>query len=107
MFGLGFGEILLLMALGLIVLGPKQMPQVARVIGRTLAELKKALSDVTSAVTIDLKEDEKKTGTAKAPAAAKSDAPPSGAPKKEYVPHKPFVFKDETAPQSDKKKEDT
>ena len=50
MFGLGFGEILLLMAIGLIVLGPKQMPQVARVIGRTLAELKKALSDVTPAV---------------------------------------------------------
>ena len=81
MFGLGFGEILLLMAIGLIVLGPKQMPQVARVIGRTLAELKKALSDVTSAVAVDFKDEDKKDEKAKAD--------------KDYVPHKPFVLKEE------------
>ena len=67
MFGLGFGEILLLAAIGLIVLGPKQMPQVARVIGRTLAELKKALHDITSQVSVDLKDEEVKKKTPKNP----------------------------------------
>jgi sec-independent protein translocase protein TatB len=59
MFGLSFGHIAVLAAIGLIVLGPEQMPQLARVLGRTLAELKKAMHDVTMGLTDDIKETEK------------------------------------------------
>jgi sec-independent protein translocase protein TatB len=66
MFGLGFGEILVLAAIGLIVLGPKQMPQVARVLGKTIGELRKAMREVTSTFTAEIVEDEKpKTPVAK------------------------------------------
>ncbi len=36
--------------IGLIVLGPKQLPEVARSIGRILNELKRASSDLTSVI---------------------------------------------------------
>ncbi len=37
--------------IGLIVLGPKQLPEVARTIGRLLNELKRASGDLTSVIT--------------------------------------------------------
>lgn len=39
-------EILLVLALALIVIGPKKLPDLARVIGRGLAEFRKATDDV-------------------------------------------------------------
>jgi TatA/E family protein of Tat protein translocase len=48
MFGLEFSHILVLAAIALIVLGPKEMPKLAKIIGRTVGELKKAMRDVTS-----------------------------------------------------------
>ncbi|MBX3033614.1 MAG: twin-arginine translocase TatA/TatE family subunit [Bdellovibrionaceae bacterium] len=47
MFGLSIGEIIFLGALGLIVIGPKQLPEVARTIGRFLNELKRATDGLT------------------------------------------------------------
>jgi sec-independent protein translocase protein TatB len=58
LFGLSFTEILLLAAIGLIVLGPQQMQQVARVLGKTIGELKKAMNEVKTSVQIDLQEEE-------------------------------------------------
>ena len=42
MFGLGFSEILFLAVLALIVIGPKQLPEVARTLGRFLNDLKRS-----------------------------------------------------------------
>jgi sec-independent protein translocase protein TatB len=47
MFNLGFAEILVLSVIALLVIGPKQLPEVARTIGRLMAELKRATGDVT------------------------------------------------------------
>jgi len=58
MFGLEFSHILVLAAIALIVLGPKQMPQLARILGKTIGELRKAMREVSSQISIDL-EDEK------------------------------------------------
>ena len=41
MFGLGMSEIIVLAVLGLIVIGPKELPELARTIGRFLNELKR------------------------------------------------------------------
>ncbi|PIT99242.1 MAG: hypothetical protein COT74_09540 [Bdellovibrionales bacterium CG10_big_fil_rev_8_21_14_0_10_45_34] len=48
MFNLGFGELIIIAVLGLLLLGPKQLPELARVIGRFINELKRASEDVTS-----------------------------------------------------------
>lgn len=45
MFDIGFGEMLLLAAIALIALGPKQLPEVARTIGRFLNLVKRATED--------------------------------------------------------------
>jgi Tat protein translocase TatB subunit len=49
MFNMGFTEILLLSAIALLVIGPKQLPQMARTVGRMLNEFKRATGDITSA----------------------------------------------------------
>ena len=46
MFGLGFGEVLLILALGLIFIGPKKLPELARGLGRGLREFQRAKDEV-------------------------------------------------------------
>lgn len=46
MFGIGTGEILLLLVIALIVLGPDRMPKLARDLGRALAEFRKTSDEL-------------------------------------------------------------
>jgi Tat protein translocase TatB subunit len=46
MFGIGFPELLLILALALIVLGPKRLPDLARALGRGLSEFKRATEEL-------------------------------------------------------------
>lgn len=46
MFGIGFPELLLIMAIALIVLGPKRLPDLARALGRGLSEFKRATDEM-------------------------------------------------------------
>lgn len=46
MFGIGMPEMLLLLAVALIVVGPKKLPDLAKSIGRSLGEFKKATRDI-------------------------------------------------------------
>ena len=57
MFNLGFSELLLLGAIALIFIGPKQLPELARTLGRVLNELKRASSDFQQSFTAPMKED--------------------------------------------------
>ncbi|RYZ90213.1 MAG: preprotein translocase [Proteobacteria bacterium] len=47
MLGLSLPEILFLAVLALVVIGPKQLPEVARTVGRFLNELRRASSSLT------------------------------------------------------------
>ena len=46
MFGIGTGELLLLLLIALIVLGPERMPKLARDLGRALAEFRKTSDEL-------------------------------------------------------------
>ncbi len=48
MFGMGFQELLLILFIALIVVGPGKLPELARALGRGLAEFRKATSDLKS-----------------------------------------------------------
>lgn len=64
MFNIGFSEMLVIAGLALILIGPKQLPEVARNIGRLLNELKRSANSFTdeikAQVDYDLEEQLKK-----------------------------------------------
>jgi TatA/E family protein of Tat protein translocase len=53
MFGIGMPELLLILAIALIVIGPKKLPDLAKSLGRTLREFKKATNEFKDTIQID------------------------------------------------------
>ena len=53
MFGIGTWELLLILVLALIIVGPAKMPEMARTIGKSLAKLKRAADDVKREIDFD------------------------------------------------------
>ena len=67
MFGLGIGEFVLVLVVALIVLGPKQLPKVARQLGRATREFKRAareFQNTLSEVDLDKEVEEYKSRVA-------------------------------------------
>lgn len=50
MFGIGFPELLLILAIALVILGPEKLPQIARAIGRGLGEIRRATEEVRAEI---------------------------------------------------------
>ena len=53
MFGFSFTEILLILAVALVVLGPEKIPDVARMLGKAIREVRKASNMMRDALMID------------------------------------------------------
>jgi TatA/E family protein of Tat protein translocase len=50
MFGLSFWEIALILGVALVVLGPSQLPQLARTFGKSLREFRKATDEFRNTI---------------------------------------------------------
>ncbi|RMF94084.1 MAG: twin-arginine translocase subunit TatB [Candidatus Schekmanbacteria bacterium] len=55
--GIGFSEILVILVIALIVIGPKRLPEVAKTLGKGLAEFKRAMEDIKNTVDEEIKEE--------------------------------------------------
>jgi TatA/E family protein of Tat protein translocase len=53
MFGIGMPEMLLILAIALIVIGPKKLPDLAKSIGRAMGEFKKATNEIKESMEVD------------------------------------------------------
>ncbi len=53
-FGIGGGEVILVLVVALIIWGPKRLPEIARTLGKTMNMLKKSTYDLTSQITREL-----------------------------------------------------
>lgn len=58
MFGIGFPELLLVMALALVVIGPKRLPDIARALGRGFSEFKRATDELKTTFQDEIRTDE-------------------------------------------------
>ena len=69
MFGIGTSEILIILLLALLVLGPKEIPRIARTLGRGLREIERAKDELKESIEFEADE----SGEKDSKAAARSD----------------------------------
>jgi Tat protein translocase TatB subunit len=74
MFGIGFPELVVILLLALIVLGPKRLPALARSLGRGFAALKQAADEAQGQLREELQVEE---GGAERPPVSPAEPPPS------------------------------
>ena len=60
MFGIGTGEILVILVVALLVLGPKEIPKVARTIGKTMKDINRFKNDLRHSVDTEFDQFEEK-----------------------------------------------
>lgn len=60
MFGLGFGEIVIIAILALLLLGPDRLPDAAKTLGKGLRDLRKATEDLKDQVEREIYTDDSK-----------------------------------------------
>jgi TatA/E family protein of Tat protein translocase len=73
MFGLGMGELIVILAIALIFLGPKRLPDVATSLGKAIRSFRKATRDLTDQLDID---DEVKKPLRELTSALRDEPPP-------------------------------
>jgi sec-independent protein translocase protein TatB len=81
MFGLSFGEIVIIAVLALVLLGPDRLPDAAKTLGKAMRELKRATDDLKDQIETEIYADEHKPRPALVPPVPAATVPgPAGPP---------------------------
>jgi TatA/E family protein of Tat protein translocase len=73
-FNVGPVELIIVLIIALLVVGPRRLPEMGNALGRTIREFRKASSDVTDAVSLD---SDDKGGDAPKPNTLQGEAKPN------------------------------
>ncbi len=101
MFGIGPIELAVVLIVALLVMGPKKLPELARTVGRGLAEFRRASNDLKRSIDLDL--ESHKTEPPPAPAQASS---PYQAATAESQPESPLAESEPAGEASDPARSD-
>ncbi len=82
MFGLSFGEILIIAVIALLLLGPQKLPEAAKTLGKGLREIRKATDDLKNQVEKEIYSDDRRAAKPALvpPVAARPIPGPAGPP---------------------------
>jgi Tat protein translocase TatB subunit len=58
MFGIGTSEILIILLIALLVLGPNEIPKLAKTLGRGMRELERAKNELRDSIEFEIEEKE-------------------------------------------------
>jgi Tat protein translocase TatB subunit len=78
-FGIGTGELLLILLLVLIIWGPGRLPELARTLGKAVRALKKASFDLTNTMPREIVGADQPSSQTKGNHSSKTEESPSGA----------------------------
>jgi sec-independent protein translocase protein TatA len=73
MFGIGMPELIIIFVIALIVIGPKKLPDLARSLGKGLAEFKRASEDFKHSINDEVKTEDEKPAEVTAKEGAATD----------------------------------
>ena len=81
MFGLSFGEIVIIAIVALLLLGPERLPEAAKTLGKSLREIRRATDDLKDQVEKEIYSEDKPAKPALVPPVAARPIPgPAGPP---------------------------
>ena len=81
MFGIGMPELLVILVVALVVLGPNRLPELAKTLGKAMAEFRRQTTDIMDDFQHQMRVEDDTAGRAKAkpptPPSATDGTPPS------------------------------
>jgi Tat protein translocase TatB subunit len=74
-FGIGMPELLVILVVALIVLGPKRLPEIARSLGKGMAEFRRASNEFTRTLSASIEEPPQQPAPPQQPTPPKAPEP--------------------------------